>query len=129
MLEPIPPRQVPQRQSEGWQIFSYKPGDYVVWMRAPDEWQPPLLDNTKPYRTCSMPGCDGKHKARGYCLKHYERLKAHGNPRVVLPKRQPAGQCTVDGCQNKHRGHGLCNMHLQRARKAKKRTLECREAA
>lgn len=28
----------------------------------------------KPYRTCSVVGCDGKHVARGYCRKHYAQI-------------------------------------------------------
>lgn len=31
-------------------------------------------------RTCSIPGCGAKHKAYGYCIKHYRRWQAHGDP-------------------------------------------------
>ena len=31
---------------------------------------------TKP--TCSLPDCDGKHHARGWCQKHYQRWRKHG---------------------------------------------------
>lgn len=33
---------------------------------------------------CSVDNCNGKHKAKGYCAKHYERLKKHGDVTVVL---------------------------------------------
>lgn len=29
---------------------------------------------------CSIEGCGKKHKARGFCVAHYERLKRHGDP-------------------------------------------------
>lgn len=28
---------------------------------------------------CKFPGCSGKHKAKGYCNKHYIRLQRHGS--------------------------------------------------
>ena len=31
-----------------------------------------------------MEGCEGAHRANGYCGKHYERVRAHGDPHVVL---------------------------------------------
>lgn len=31
-------------------------------------------------RICSVEGCGKPHKARGYCVAHYERFKAHGDP-------------------------------------------------
>jgi hypothetical protein len=30
-------------------------------------------------RTCSVPGCDRKHVARGFCGAHYRRLRRTGN--------------------------------------------------
>lgn len=30
--------------------------------------------------TCSVPGCDGVVRARGWCNKHYQRWCIHGNP-------------------------------------------------
>jgi hypothetical protein len=31
-------------------------------------------------RTCSIEGCDGRHKGYGYCIKHYRRFKTTGDP-------------------------------------------------
>jgi len=31
-------------------------------------------------RFCSIEGCDNPHEARGYCGKHYQRFKTHGDP-------------------------------------------------
>lgn len=124
MLEFIPTRQVQQRLTEGWTIVSQNDGDYAAVMHAPSGWRPSLLDDRKLYRTCTIDGCDEKHKARGLCKLHYEQYSIHGDPFKVKPKRVG---CTVQGCQNKHRGHGLCSTHLQRA--SRKAAFECREAA
>lgn len=42
-------------------------------------------------RGCAVPGCDGVHKARGYCRTHYRRWQRHGDPR---PERPVAGTGT-----------------------------------
>lgn len=34
-------------------------------------------------RFCSIDGCHGRHLARGFCSKHYNRFKAHGDPNYV----------------------------------------------
>lgn len=31
-------------------------------------------------RICSVEGCSGRHKAHGYCIKHYRRLQRGGDP-------------------------------------------------
>src|SRR4051812_41783929 len=31
-------------------------------------------------RTCSIDGCENRHEARGWCCKHYDRWKRHGDP-------------------------------------------------
>jgi hypothetical protein len=35
------------------------------------------------YRVCSIVGCGVATEARGYCEKHYARLRKHGDPLVV----------------------------------------------
>jgi len=34
----------------------------------------------KGVKTCNVNGCFGRHKAKGYCKKHYVRYKNHGTP-------------------------------------------------
>lgn len=34
-------------------------------------------------KTCTIKGCENKHIGLGYCMKHYMRLKAHGDPLFV----------------------------------------------
>ena len=38
-------------------------------------------------QTCEVEGCNKKHKARGYCINHYERYKRHGDVNIVLCNR------------------------------------------
>lgn len=42
---------------------------------------------TKP-TTCSVPGCEGKHHARGWCKKHYQRWRRHGDPETTDHPRE-----------------------------------------
>ncbi len=39
-------------------------------------------------KKCTMDDCDRKHVARGYCDKHYRRLKKHGSPTVADIRRR-----------------------------------------
>jgi hypothetical protein len=34
---------------------------------------------------CIVLGCDGKHRALGYCEKHYQRFRTYGDPLFVPP--------------------------------------------
>lgn len=38
---------------------------------------------------CWVEGCDRQSEARGFCRRHYQRLRAHGDPLVVKPTRVP----------------------------------------
>lgn len=35
-------------------------------------------------RRCSLGDCDRKHYGRGYCQRHYTRVRTHGDPETVL---------------------------------------------
>jgi len=39
-----------------------------------------------PKRTCSVPSCDKPHTARGWCHKHYWRVRRHGDPLLATRK-------------------------------------------
>jgi hypothetical protein len=48
--------------------------------------------------TCTAPGCDQPHKAKGYCLRHYKRVRA-GLPLEAAPRhgeRAPTSKLTDD---------------------------------
>ena len=38
-------------------------------------------------RTCDVPGCEGKHRARGLCAKHVNRQYQYGDARAPLQWR------------------------------------------
>jgi len=49
------------------------------WRRHGD----PLYVPVHVTRRCTVKGCNGKHNAKGYCGKHYNKLKKYGDPQYV----------------------------------------------
>ena len=48
-------------------------------------------------RICSLPDCDNKHKAKGYCKNHYERFRLFGKPDArVIPSLEERFFSKVD---------------------------------
>jgi len=70
-------------------------------------------------KTCSVPGCDGVTKTRGWCQAHYMRWLTTGDIQADVPVvRKPKGRiCSVDGCNRKHRSSGFCSTHYVRVAK------------
>ena len=65
--------------------------------------------------TCTIENCTATVVARGYCCKHYQRWKMHGDPTKTT--RLPPGShstCTVSGCGRKHASSGYCWLHYGR---------------
>lgn len=57
--------------------------------------------------TCTFSGCENPRHARGFCQKHYLRMKRHGDAAYV-----PAAKvCTFEGCHRRHDAQGLCSAH------------------
>lgn len=64
---------------------------------------------------CSVDGCDGTAKTRGWCHAHYMRWFMKGDPGTADIVRRPKGRvCSVAGCDRKHQGRGFCEAHLRR---------------
>lgn len=64
---------------------------------------------------CSIDGCDGTAKTRGWCQAHYMRWRATGDVGPALVVRRTRGRtCSVEGCSRPHRGRGFCDGHLRR---------------
>jgi len=59
-------------------------------------------------RICDIEECGGKHFGKGYCKKHYQRLRQHSS--TDFPNRK-IRLCSVDECENKHNAKGLCHKH------------------
>jgi hypothetical protein len=64
---------------------------------------------------CTVPGCDGIQKTRGWCQAHYMRWWATGVVGTADVVRRPKGRvCSLDGCRRPHSGRGFCDPHLRR---------------
>lgn len=64
---------------------------------------------------CSIDGCDGEAKTRGWCQAHYMRWFMKGDTGSADIVRRPKGRtCSLDGCDRPHQGRGFCDTHLQR---------------
>jgi hypothetical protein len=69
-------------------------------------------------RTCSIGGCDTPPRARGWCPKHWQRWRKHGDPLGGGPFRTTyATLCSVADCGRIHFTGGYCAPHAQRWRK------------
>ncbi|URG17457.1 hypothetical protein Mbo2_087 [Rhodococcus phage Mbo2] len=38
--------------------------------------------------SCTIPGCEKPHRARGYCQMHYKRLRKYGDPLTEPPTQR-----------------------------------------
>jgi len=47
--------------------------------------------------TCTVPRCETKVEARGWCSKHYQRWYKHGNPNTTLKAPKGAGCVNREG--------------------------------
>lgn len=57
-------------------------------------------------RTCSVDGCGRKHLSLGYCSTHYQRLRRHGDPRIVAYATGLRGQTAINAAKTHcNRGH------------------------
>lgn len=68
-------------------------------------------------KNCHVEGCMEKHYGKGYCVKHYNHWKRHGDPLVKktkAPKYDPI--CSVVGCSRSSSRRGYCSMHYSRVR-------------
>ena len=66
------------------------------------------------HRTCKIDGCEGRVKAWGWCEKHYDRWRNHGNPHTRLTGHAAGKVCSVDGCSESAYAREWCQHHYNR---------------
>jgi hypothetical protein len=75
------------------------PGDIATDIASPDDTRrrdPDISGQAAcapAKRTCSVAWCDRSHVSRGYCYRHYEQLRIHGD--ALLTKRRVGGEQPV----------------------------------
>lgn len=60
-------------------------------------------------KICKYPCCNRPVEGLGYCTKHYQRLKKHGD---INYERKKRGKCSL--CENPHYGRNFCKLHYDR---------------
>lgn len=65
---------------------------------------------------CKIEGCNKDLIAKGFCSKHYNRFKKHGDP-LYIKEVQKGKPCTIDGCDRPIIGKGWCSLHYGRWRR------------
>lgn len=63
-------------------------------------------------RICVIEGCGKPHRARGWCVKHYQRWETTGDPLGTYANG--TNVCVADGCGRPSGTNALCLMHLKR---------------
>lgn len=59
---------------------------------------------------CTVDGCTNKNKALGLCVKHWWRMRYHGDVNYMNHFKGP---CAVSNCQDPAGHKGLCRNHVQ----------------
>jgi len=70
----------------------------------------------KPVKTCSIKGCKGRHHAKGYCHAHYRQIVDN----------ESVKKCSYEGCKAKHHAKGFCKKHyrcLYETKRGKKKVV------
>lgn len=68
-------------------------------------------------RTCTLPDCERKHAAKGYCHLHWNRWRIHGDPLVTMKGKANKVSYTVDGlriCKVCGIGKPITEYHLDK---------------
>jgi hypothetical protein len=66
--------------------------------------------------TCTVPGCNRSHKARGYCNAHDQRFRRGADLLRPLAARDnnPPETCAITDCTEPVKSKGLCATHYAR---------------
>ena len=71
------------------------------------------------FGACSIEGCESTGQVRrGWCVKHYERWRAHGDPLFTLnPGCDGPRPCSIIGCDRVVSSLDMCEMHYGRTKR------------
>ncbi len=64
-------------------------------------------------KVCVIEDCNDRYEGRGFCHKHYERWRIHGDPNFTKHRTH----CIIENCNDTHRANGLCVKHNGRLKK------------
>lgn len=65
-----------------------KPGESRIWEKLKNEREIKRQKLNAPRENCKAEGCTRASHSLGYCVTHYNRVKAHGDPQVHIPIKQ-----------------------------------------
>lgn len=65
-------------------------------------------------RVCAVDSCVEPYSCKGYCVKHYNAFRRHGDPLAGKPPRDPDAKCSIDGCDRAISSRGYCKKHYSR---------------
>lgn len=74
----------------------------------------------RPAKICSLPKCDDKHVAHGYCRTHYDRWRRSGTSDRPIRKVR---LCEFPDCTFLHCALGFCSGHYGQFRRRGSRNL------
>jgi site-specific DNA recombinase len=69
---------------------------------------------------CSVTPCPEPHDANGYCTRHLQRFRAHGNAGIAGRQRAApyrGALCAVESCNGRATSLGRCNQHYREWRR------------
>ena len=76
----------------------------------------------EPPKFCTVAGCLSLHLAKGFCAKHYQKYRIHGDPLGGYTKMTPGSPCLTDGCSKLSTRIGLCDSCYLRNRRTNRLT-------
>lgn len=55
-----------------------------------------MFSGVAPARKCSVPGCEAKYRAKGFCSTHYDRMRERGTTVPLFKWKAPAYERVMD---------------------------------
>lgn len=70
-----------------------------------------------PKRFCEVFNCKLPREGKGFCSKHYQRFRKHGNPEKLVNYLNYGSNCYYKKCDRKATHKGFCELHYKRYKK------------